>query len=297
MMSDVLNFEAHASEWPNAEHSRFVEAGDVRWHVQIAGDEAAPVVVVLLHGTGASSHSWRDVLPCLAERARVVVPDLPGHAFSGKPAALSAMSPAGMARSLAALYQTLGATPQIVVGHSAGAAIALRQALDGGADPALIVSLNGALMPFPGLSGQLLFGPLARGIARIGPLAPLFSWHVRKDRSVVRQLLRQTGSTLDLRGEHLYRLLAGCRGHVQATLDMMSQWDLSSLERDMPRLHSQVVLVSGDRDGTVPPDQALAALKRLRNARHVVLEGLGHLAHEEQPGRVSGMLEELIATL
>ena len=66
-------------DWPHRKSSRAVEAGDVHWHVQQAGEGP---VVLLLHGSGASSHSWADLVPVLARHATVIAPDLPGHGFS-----------------------------------------------------------------------------------------------------------------------------------------------------------------------------------------------------------------------
>ena len=49
-------------------------------------------------------------------------------------------------------------------------------------------------------------------------------------------------------------------------------------------------LLVGSRDGTVPPAQALRVCRHLPLARQVVLDGLGHLAHEEAPARVAGLI-------
>ena len=68
-------------DWPNRTASRYVEAGGLRWHVQSLGDTGP--VILLLHGTGAATHSWAGLAPLLATRFRVVAPDLPGHGFSG----------------------------------------------------------------------------------------------------------------------------------------------------------------------------------------------------------------------
>ena len=70
--------------WPHHAHSRLVEAAGLRWHVQAwpAADGSRPEVL-LLHGTGASTHSWRDIAPRLAGHVGVWAVDLPGHAFSG----------------------------------------------------------------------------------------------------------------------------------------------------------------------------------------------------------------------
>ena len=52
-----------ARTWPNAAHSRFVRAGGIVWHVQMWG-HGPPLL--LLHGTGAATHSWRGIAPLLA---------------------------------------------------------------------------------------------------------------------------------------------------------------------------------------------------------------------------------------
>ncbi len=72
-MIAYLDWNADGSDWPNREASRFVEAADLRWHVQVMGEGP---VALLLHGTGSSSHSWRDVMPRLAKSFTVVAPDL-----------------------------------------------------------------------------------------------------------------------------------------------------------------------------------------------------------------------------
>jgi magnesium chelatase accessory protein len=90
----------------------------MRWHVQTMGPEDAPVLL-LLHGTGAATHSWRGLAPLLATRFRVVAPDLPGHGFTtGRP--LGGLTMPAIARAVGDLLTTLGVDPAIIVGHSAG---------------------------------------------------------------------------------------------------------------------------------------------------------------------------------
>src|SRR6201999_1714447 len=97
-------------------------------------------------GTGASTHSWGGLVPALAEHFTVVAPDLPGHAFTG---ALPSerMSLSGMSTCVAALLRHVQVDPSIVVGHSAGVAIAVWMSLEQLITPAGLVSLNGALLP------------------------------------------------------------------------------------------------------------------------------------------------------
>ena len=159
-------WERDGRDWPNREASRFVKAAGLRWHVQIAGEGP---VILLVHGTGSSAHSFRDLIPLLSSRFTVVVPDLPGHGFTDRPP-FRELSLAGMSKALSGLLHKLEVRPVLVVGHSAGAAILVRMILDGAIAPEAMVSLNGALLPLRGLPRHL-FAPAARLMARL-PLLP-----------------------------------------------------------------------------------------------------------------------------
>ena len=62
---------------------RFTKVNGVRLRYLIGGQESA---VVLLHGYAETGHMWRPIMPSLAERHTVVVPDLRGAGGSAKPA-------------------------------------------------------------------------------------------------------------------------------------------------------------------------------------------------------------------
>ena len=133
----ALDWQALQAQWPHSAHSRFVQAGGLRWHVQVMGQGPA---LLMLHGTGASTHSFRDLLPLLATHHEVLAPDLPGHGFSSRPEDPEAMSLPGMAQALSAMLAQQNFKPALAVGHSAGAALLLRLAIDGVITPRGIVS-------------------------------------------------------------------------------------------------------------------------------------------------------------
>ena len=271
-------------DWPNREAGRFVRAAGLVWHVQVAGDGP---VLLLVHGTGASTHSWRDLLPLLAKCFTVVAPDLPGHGFTTAPPP-SRQSLPNMARALAELLRVLQLAPAGAVGHSAGAAVALRMCLDDAMAPGAVVALNGAIMPLEGVRGGL-FAPVAKFLA-LTPLAPrLFAWRAR-DPKVVRDLLGNTGSAIDERGVDLYARLVRRPRHAAAALAMMANWDLDPLLRDLPRLKPALTLVVGDKDGLIPPKDADRVAGVVPGAEVVSMPGLGHLAHEERPGEVADLI-------
>jgi magnesium chelatase accessory protein len=272
------------ADWPHAHASQRVEAGGLQWHVQVMGQGPA---LWLLHGTGAASHSWRALMPVLAREHTVVVPDLPGHGYSGALPRAERSLP-GMARALAALAQQMSLPPQAIAGHSAGAALALRAVLDGQFAPHRLLGINAALLPFDGLAG-LVFPPLARVLARSHWLPQLVARRAR-DGSAVRRLVASTGSRLDADGLTLYARLITTPSHVAGALDMMANWDLASLWHDLPRLAIPLTLLVGGRDATVPPAQAQRVVRRLPGTTVHTLPGLGHLAHEEDPVAVGQWL-------
>jgi magnesium chelatase accessory protein len=281
------DWRTDGADWPNRQFSRFVPAGGITWHVQVAG--SGPVLL-LIHGTGAATHSWRDFLAPLSAHYTVVAPDLPGHGFTDRPDA-AGMSLPGMAAGLVALLGALGLSPLYIAGHSAGAAIALRLALDGQVKPAAIVSLNGALLPYGGALSPI-FAPVARMIARSTIVPFMFSLHAG-DAKVVHRLLTNTGSHIDARGEAYYARLAKCCAHAAAALTMMGNWDLTSLVADLPRLACRLVLVVGENDRAIPPSEADRLVALVPAARIIRQPGLGHLAHEERPDATIAIFEEV----
>ncbi len=287
-MSRRLVWERDGRDWPNRSASRFVTAGGVAWHVQVMGKGPA---VLLLHGTGASTHSWRGLAPLLAPHFTVVAPDLPGHGFTDAPRASSGYTLPNVAKAVAALLDALEIRPELAVGHSAGAAIAARMVLDGAIAPRAVVSLNGALLPFPGMSNDF-FGPIARLLAGSRLASRAFALFAGSGLSVER-LLRSTGSRIDADGVRLYARLAGNPAHVGGALGLMANWDLRPLVRDLPRLPARLVLVAGSNDGMVPPSESYRVRSLVPGAELVTLPGLGHLAHEEKPDQVAALLDRV----
>lgn len=271
--------------WPNRDSSRTVRAAGLDWHVQIAG--TGPVLL-LAHGTGAATHSWRGLIPLLARHFTVVAPDLPGHGYTQAPAN-ARMSLPGMAAALQGLLTIMNLKPVAAVGHSAGAAILARMALDGLPGLRALVSLNGAFIPLQGPAGQM-FSPLARLLVGLPGLPQLFAWRAR-DPAMVRRILDATGSTLDAEGVRLYAEVVRRPGHAASALAMMAHWDLRPLLADLPRLQTPLLLIAGANDRTVPPTQSAQVRDLVPGAELVTLPALGHLAHEEQPTEIATLIE------
>jgi magnesium chelatase accessory protein len=276
--TDANGWEQERKTWPHHETSCFVEAAGIRWHVQRMG-QGPPLLLV--HGTGASTHSWRDVMPLLARHYAVIAVDLPGHAFTD-PLVQARTSIEGISAALAALLNILQVSPVYCVGHSAGAVILCKMALELHIRPRRIVCVNGAFLPLGGAASRL-FAPLARVLANNAGLARLVAPRAHRARAAVTRLIARTGSTLDEEGVELYVRLVRKSRHVAGALRMMANWRLHEFQKSLPKIGVPITLIVGGNDLMVPPRQAAVVKESVRDVTVRRLEGLGHLAHEERP--------------
>src|SRR6266404_7020718 len=126
--------------------SRTAEVDGVQLHYLTAGQ--GPAVVILLHGYAETSRMWRPIIPQLADRFKVIAPDLPGIGDSAIPAAGLDMKSA--ANTIHALARKLGVEKARVVGHDIGLMVAYAYAAQFPAETEKLVLMDAFL---PGVSG------------------------------------------------------------------------------------------------------------------------------------------------
>lgn len=290
-------WDRSGKNWPLRQHSRFQAQGKLRWHIQEAGPEAfsgkveagfpsenatnKSEAILLLHGTGASTHSFRHIIEPLAKTHRVIAVDLPGQGFTFT-SDLDQCSLKGMTAAIAALLAELDVAPAIIIGHSAGAAIAYQLALDLPSAPRRVVSINGALESFPGVAGAIM--PLSAKLMGFGAIGANLVSLTMSSETAVRKLIEATGSRIDARGLECYRALVADSGHVDATIAMMARWELGPLIARAGEVKADSLLITGGRDRAVDPKTSTRWAKRVRHAEIITLPTSGHLLHEEDSG-------------
>ncbi len=279
------------ADWPHAALSRQVHSRPHRWHVQETGTGET---LLLLHGAGGSTHSFRMLLPLLAVQYHVVAIDLPGQGFTQ----LGARHRSGLeatAEDMTRMCRQEGWHPTAIIGHSAGGALALRlsqQLVSPRGHPPKVVGINAALDNFKGLAG-VLFPVLAKLLAAVPFTAKVFAQSSAAP-GRIEALIRSTGSDIDAEGLSYYRRLISDRDHADATLMMMANWSLDGLQHDLGTVPAGTLLIVGDNDATVPPEVSDKAARKLPDARVVHLPGLGHLAHEEAPETVARLILDFV---
>ncbi|MGL4237314.1 alpha/beta fold hydrolase BchO [Tabrizicola sp.] len=272
-------------DWPFKDTSRLLSAGRQRFWVIDTGPTDSPTLL-LLHGTGASGHSFRHTIPGLAKTFRVIVPDLQGHGCSAR-GATGRLGLDAMAADLWTLCDEISVQPQSIVGHSSGAVIALRMA-ELRPVPLGVVGLNAALGEFEGAAG-FLFPIIARGLASL-PFTASAAVAFFGRPAAVERILAGTGSPLDPAGRAMYLRLVRDVDHVNGTLGMMAQWRLQGLLSRLPALEVPVCLIASEGDRAVPPQVSADAAARMPKARLHRVPHLGHLAHEEAEDGLSGLI-------
>ena len=285
--------------WPNRAASRMVEADSIRFHVQEmapapgTGEEAPPLLLV--HGTGASTHSFRAMLPLLAQSRRTVAVDLPGHGFT-RGARSADLTLSGMARCLARLVRIIGLEEWHGAGHSAGAAVLLQMVIDRDAAPGAVTGINAALEP---IRGNALLSPLAKLLFHNPLTAHAVAFQARYSRLADR-LLEASGSRIDAVGRACYGTLLADSAHVSGALGMMASWELEPLIARFVEIDVPVHLIAAADDPMVPARVSETAAALLPDCRLSLVPKGGHLWHEIAPenavAMITGKLAETRAT-
>ena len=272
-------------DWPNRQHSQLISIGDLDWHVQLSG--TGPVVL-LLHGTGSSTHSWSDLVPLLEPHAQVLIPDLPGHAFT-LGAKLEDLKLDTIARSLQLLIDQLGIeAPSIVVGHSAGAPLALRFAVAAPKQPKLVIALNPSFIPPPAFYTSF-FGPLLGPLTRSSTLSSLLA-SLSPNLGMVDKLLDSTNTILPEARRVHYRKLFERSDHVRGSMNFMAAADIQKVLVEADLYQGKLICVLGNQDAWIPVKPLEKIIQDYFPAAEIVKWEGGHIMHELEPNRVAQLI-------
>ncbi len=264
--------------------SQFIEVNGLEVHVQQSGNGGLPLV--LLHGFGASTFSWHEVLGPLAVDRLVVAFDRPGFGLTERPMPpfpgdFNPYTQSAQVDLLLGLMDTLGIERAVLVGNSAGGTVALMTALEHPervaklvlVDPGVYAGGGGA----PGWARFLLNLPQVR---RIGPL------FVRN--------IREWGLEMVATAWHdpakiTSEVIAGYTRPLQAENWDRALWELTLASRDsdlparLGELEMPVLVITGDDDRIVPTADSVRVAGEIRGAELVIIPACGHVPQEECP--------------
>ena len=261
------------------EHTAETSAGVVAFH-----DEGAGPPVLLLHGFPASSFQWRELVPLLAARFRLIVPDLPGAGRS-IPADGATLDLATQAGALGELLDHLGIERCAVVAHGTGAGVAQLLAIDGGRVDAMVL-MNAATLdawPSPGVAvarARLdadgatpeLVRQLVRGAFEAGAL----------------QRDRLTDEVLDAYAEPY--VTGDGPARFSGVLDGLDGRGLAGREGDLAEIGLPVLILWGEDDPIYPPEVGDRLNDAMPASTLGLLPGCGHFLVEEAADTIGPMI-------
>ncbi len=259
-----------------AKPTDMVEVAGTHLHVRDTGPREAPAIV-LLHGFGASLHTWEPWANALEATHRVVRFDLPGSGLSG-PDPTGLYTEARNLELLAALLDRLGLRSAALVGNSIGGRIAWRFAAAYPARVTKLVLVSPDGFASPGFAyGKPHAVPVAIEAMRFA--LPAFLLRM--------SLAPAYGDPAAMTDElaKRYHDLMRAPGARAAMIARLRQTVLADPAPLLPRIAAPVLLVWGEKDAMIPVANAQDYLRLLGNARLVTFPDLGHVPHEEAPAR------------
>ena len=266
--------------------SDFIELAGQLVHYRDQGPASDPLPLVLLHGAGASLHTWEAWAADLAQTRRVVSVDLPGFGLTG-PAADADYRDERYVAFTRQLLTQLRIDRAVLVGHALGGEIAWQVAL---ADPARVAGL--VLVDAAGHGATPETTPLGGQLARLPGLRHVMRW-VLPRRTVEDSVLSLYGNPARVSAAVVdrYYELTLREGNRLALLRRLDQLAAAPVER-LPELRVPTLILWGGRDRLQGPQGAEAFHRAIAGSRLVVFPALGHVPQEEDPAATLAALRD-----
>jgi len=242
---------------------------NLKINYKIAGEGPA---ILILHGWGGSSDSWRKVLKILAkEKYKIIVPDLPGFGKSITPPI--AWDVKAYSNFVFELTEKLGISQFLLLGHSFGGRIAIKFAKDYPEKiKKLILCDSAGIKQKWGLKEKIIFqlSKLGNAIFTPSPLTRL------KDKA--RNLFY-----IFLRNKDYFK----ADGTMKETVKKVLSEDLLP---ELSDIKTETLLIWGQKDKMVPLKYAYIFKENVPNSKLEILPKIGHSPHLEKPEKLSKII-------
>jgi pimeloyl-ACP methyl ester carboxylesterase len=264
--------------------SRFIEVNGIQVHYRQAG-RGAPYII-LLHGFGASTFSWREVIQPLSQIGTVIAYDRPAFGLTERPlpGSWQGESPYGtrqQAAMLVGLMDALHIPKAILVGNSAGGTVATLTALEYPDQVQALVEVDAAI--YEGSSNSPLITWLLN-TPQMDHVGPLLS----------RSLAGEKGTAFIQSAWHdpsriTPEILQGYRDPLQTPNWDIALWELTKASRPdtiikrLGQIKAPALVITGNDDHIVPTELSLRLAKDIPGAELTVIKDCGHLPQEESP--------------
>jgi magnesium chelatase accessory protein len=246
-----------------------------RVHVRIEGEGPA---LLMIHGFGASSAAFARLAPLLRRRMTLIMPDLPGFGYSERSPDADHSHQAN-AELLLDLLDHLEVGRAAVLGHSVGAAVALRIAATATERVAALILA----------SGPSRDPALPRWMEPILALAAPPLVESRRAQRWLNQAAMAPAGRVDEATIASYHREARVRGHAATLVAMLARTRFGPAP-NLQVLRSPILIMTGESDRYFPPTRARTLAEELPAAGVSIIEDAAHLALEEQAEAAAGAM-------
>lgn len=241
-------------------------------------------LIILLHGFGASSYSFREIRAELSKFGEVISYDRPGFGYTERPTKWSGANPYGRSGNEIILSELIkrysNGRKVILLGHSAGGTLAAQFALDYPGKIQGLILISPAIYANGGAPSWLNWLFYIPQLDRIGPLL------VSSISSSGMELLK--ASWYD-QSKLTPEIIEGYRAPLQIKGWERGFWEFSRSDRDydvanrLEELTLPILILTGDSDTVVPTTDSEKLSGALSQSVLFVIPKTGHLAQEESP--------------
>ena len=230
--------------------------------------------IVLMHGIGMSRHVWDPVVPLLAREHEVIAVDLPGFGDSAP------LSGPPTVPALAAAVEELGLERPHVAGNSLGGGIALELGRRGSAGSVCAISPIGFAVARESTYARAMLSAIHAMARAIDGRAETLYGSTAGRMALMNLIVARPANVPGPVAASWNHATASCAGW-HATLPEVTTW-----RPEMPAVPTTIAWAQHDRL-LLTGRQAPRARRRLPGARHVILEGCGHVPTWDDPEQVA----------
>jgi len=267
---------------PDGPTHRYFEVDGIRYHVEISGTGPP---IILLHGFGGSTYSWRHVAPSLAESYRVIGVDLVGFGYTDRPVEASPYRRDEQVRRLVGLLDSLGEREATWIGHSYGGGIALALAAQHPERVRSLIVVDSVGPNYPIERRRPIARSQALSFAYIRGFG-LRKWFVAR---VLRDIVHDEESVTPQVVEE-YRERLRISGATRAFRHLSSPATEEEANKiiDLADISAPSLVIWGEHDPLMSTEVGQKGVEKMPNARPlIVIESTGHAPMEEEPARVA----------
>ncbi|WP_448518219.1 alpha/beta fold hydrolase [Rhodoflexus sp.] len=261
--------------------SAFIDVQGMEVHYRSEGEISDSLPIVLLHGTGASLHTWDGWTSALIPARRVVRMDLPAYGLTG-PHPSGDYSIAAYVSFVNEFLDKLNIQRCVLGGNSLGGSIAWNYALQHPDRVAGLVLVDAG--GYPASSTTRRESPVAFRLATMPVIKDLFRYVL--PRSVIERSVTNVYGDPSLVTDELidrYYELSLHPGNRRAFIDRMGARNKPTDTLLIKTLQMPTLVMWGDRDLLIPVECAYKFQRDLPNSTLAIFEGLGHMPMEENP--------------